>query len=336
MILVTGATGYIGEQLVRHLVARGEEVKVLVRTPAKVSAVFGPALERQLTVVRGDLGDRQSLLEAVQGVRSVYHCASWISYKAPWEQVHRVNVQGARSLMEACLQAGVRRVVHMSSIAAGGPAVAVVEGLRARTEADPPAPLNDPYGRSKLEQEQTVLGYGARGMEVVVVRPSAVYGPGDPTGINILLKLVARGFLPFYLGARETRVNVVPVKDVVLGTVAAMERGRPGQVYNLVGPDMTHAQLFDILAAISRGRRPRFAMPVPVLLGAARLVAGIAGLFGTPPLHPNDVRSWTANWAASSEKSRQELGLVPSDPTEAWMETYQWLMAGNSSAKDEK
>ncbi|HYG59775.1 MAG TPA: NAD-dependent epimerase/dehydratase family protein [Symbiobacteriaceae bacterium] len=323
MILVTGATGYIGEQLVRRLVTGPEKVRILVRSPEKACAVFGTQIFSEVDIAKGDLGDAGSLAAAVRGVDRVYHCASWISYKAPWEKVRRVNVEGAVNLLEACVAAGVRRVVHMSSIAAGGPAPAGVQ----RQEDDPPVPLNDPYGRSKLEQEQAVLGYGARGVEVVVVRPSAVYGPGDPTGINILLKLVARRWLRFYLGSRHTSVNVVPVKDVVAGSIAAMERGRPGEVYNLVGPDMTHQELFRILAAVSGGREPAFAMPVSVLLGVASAVAAVAGLFGTPPVHPNDIRSWTANWAASGEKARRELGLEPSDPRVAWAETFRWMQS---------
>lgn len=316
MILVTGATGFIGGQLARALVAQGEAVRVLARDPGRVQVA-------EVEAVRGDLGDPASLAAAVQGVDRVYHCASWIAYKAPWEQVWQVNVQGAANLLDACVDAGVRRVVHMSSVAAGGPSP---DGRPVR-EDDPPAPLDDPYGRSKLEQERLALAYGARGLEVVVVRPSAVYGPGDPEGINLLLKLVHRSLLPFYLGSRQTLVNVVPVKDVVAGTIAVMERGRTGQVYNLVGPNQTHAELFALLARVSGGRAPFFNMPASVLLGAARLVAAVKP--DKPPVHPNDIRSWTANWCCSGEKARLELGLEPSDPEQAWAETLRWFVEGN-------
>lgn len=298
------------------LAARGEAVRVLARDPGRVKAAG-------VDVARGDLGDPGSLLAAVRGVDRVYHCASWIAYKAPWEQVWQVNVAGTANLLDACAAGGVRRLVHMSSVAAGGPS----RDGRPVAEADTPAPLNDPYGRSKLEQEQLALAYTGRGLEVVVVRPSAVYGPGDPTGINLLLKLVHRGRLPFYLGSRRTLVNVVPVKDVVAGCLAAMERGRSGEIYNLVGPNQTHEELFALLARVSGGRAPFFEMPVPVLLTLAR---GVAAIMRRPPVHPNDVRSWTANWCCSGEKSRQELGLAPSDPAVAWAETLTWLLEGRS------
>jgi dihydroflavonol-4-reductase len=327
MILVTGATGFIGEQLVRRLLKQGAPVRALVRRPEKAKAVFGP-LCAQLDVVRGDLRDSQSLAAAVQGMERVYHCASLIAYKGDWEYIHRVNVEGTVSLLNACLAAGVRRVVHMSSIAAGGPAVEAEGRLRPRTEADPPAPLPDPYGRSKLAQEQAALSFGTQGLEVAVVRPSAVFGPGDLEGINLLLRLVQRGRLPFYPGARGTWVNVVPVGDVVRGTMLAMERGRPGAAYNLVGPNLTHAELFDLLARVSGGRAPRFTMPRPMLMGAAWLTAAAAGAVGRrPPVHLNDIRSWTANWLSSGEKARAELGLEVTGLETAWAETFAWLQA---------
>lgn len=312
MILVTGATGFIGSQLAARLVAEGEQVRVLARDLSRVT-VSG------VEAVRGDLGDPASLATALQGVDRVYHCASWITYTAPWERVWQVNVQGTAHLLDACAAAGVRRVVHMSSVAAGGPS----RDGRPVAEADAPAPLADPYGRSKLEQERLALGYVQRGLEIVVVRPSAVYGPGDPAGINLFLKLVHRGRMPFYVGARNTLVNAVPVKDVVAGCLAAMERGRSGEVYNLVGPNQTHGELLTLLARVSGGRAPYFAMPRPVLLWLAGALAAVAQ---KPRVHPNDVRCWTANWCCSGEKARAELGLEPSDPAVAWAETWLWLM----------
>ncbi len=325
VILVTGATGFIGEQLVRELHQRGEPVRILVRSRQKAQAVFGPLLEG-MEVAMGDLGDPESLAAAVRGIRRVYHLASRISFKADYAKMVRINVEGTKRLLDACLAAGVERVVHMSSVAAGGPAVAGPDGrLRPRTEADPPQPLPDPYGRTKLAQEQAALGYNDRGMAVVAVRPSAVFGPGDPDGINLLVKLVAKGRLPFYLGSRKTWVSVVYIGDVVKGSIAAMERGRPGEVYQLVGPSLTQEELLALLAEVSGGRAPRWEMPVGVLSGLAGAVAVLSRPFGRTPVHPNDVRNWTASWYLSAEKARRDLGWTPTDMREAWMETFHWI-----------
>lgn len=334
MNLVTGATGFIGEQLVQALLAQGLPVRILVRSPQKAQALFGPRAAA-VEMVAGDLGDAASLSRAAEGVEQVYHLASRISFQAPLAKMREINVEGTRRLMEACRKAGVRRVVHMSSIAAGGPAVVGHDGrLLPRTEADPPAPLADPYSQTKWEQEQVVLGYGAP--EAVVVRPSAVFGPGDPDGINTLLRLVQGGRLPFYLGASHVVTNLVFVRDVVRGTIAAMEKGRPGEIYNLVGANLTQEQLLGLMAQVSGGRAPRWALPVPLMMGAARLVTAAARLAGRrSPIHPNDVRSWTAPWMVSGEKARNELGLVPTDLAAAFRETLAWLAAhrsGNASA----
>ncbi|MFZ5825070.1 MAG: SDR family NAD(P)-dependent oxidoreductase [Bacillota bacterium] len=327
MILVTGATGFIGEQLVRALLERGEKVRILVRSEERATAVFGPLLG-QLELAVGDLGDAESLQAAVNGISQVYHLASWISFQASLAKMREVNVEGLRRLLRACQKGGVKRVLHMSSIAAGGPAVATADGqLRPRTETDPPAPLDDPYGRTKLEQEQVALEYQERGLEVVIVRPSAVFGPGDPQGVNTLIWLVRQRRLPFYLGSSQGAVNLVFVRDVIRGTIAAMERGRPGEIYNLVGANLTQEQLMGLMAQVSGGRAPGWAMPVPVLLGAASLVALGSRLALRPRalVHPNDVRSWTAPWIVSDEKARAELGLTPTDLAAALRETLVWL-----------
>lgn len=329
MILVTGATGFIGEQLVRSLVQQERPVRVLVRSKERAAGVFGPLAER-LDLAVGDLGDEGSLERAVDGVEEVYHLASWISFQAPLTRMREVNVEGTRRLLEACRKAGVRRVVHMSSVAAGGPALAGPDGrLRPRTEADPAAPLPDPYGQTKLEQERLVLSQQAEGLEVVIVRPSAVFGPGDPDGVNTLIWMVKRRRLPFYLGSGQEMTNLVFVRDVVRGTIAAMERGRPGEIYHLVGANLTQEQLLGLMAQVSGGRAPGWGMPVPALLGAARLVALVSRLAQRRRalVHPNDVRSWTAPWILSDAKAREELGLNPTDLAAALRETLVWLTA---------
>ncbi|MFO7275037.1 MAG: SDR family oxidoreductase [Bacillota bacterium] len=329
MDLVTGATGFIGSQLVPYLVEQGRRVRILVRSRQKAEAVFGPLLD-SLDVAEGHLGDAASLARAAEGVERVYHLASKINFQGSLRRMREINVEGTRRLLDACVAAGVKRVVHMSSIAAGGPAVRDESGrYRARTEEDEPAPLPDAYGITKLEQERLALSYQERGLEVVVVRPSAVFGPGDPDGINTLIWMVKTGRLPFYLGSPQAVVNLVFVRDVVRGTVAAMERGRPGEVYHLVGPNLTQEQLFALLAQVSGGRAPRWAMPVPVLMGAAGLVTiGARLTFRRRSLvHPNEIRNWTAPWVVSDDKARRELGLVPTDTAAAFRETLHWLEA---------
>ncbi|MFZ5816047.1 MAG: NAD-dependent epimerase/dehydratase family protein [Bacillota bacterium] len=333
MILVTGATGFIGEQLVRTLLQKEERLRLLVRSPERAAALFGPGGDG-LEIARGDLTDPASIQRALDGVERVYHLASRISFQAPLARMRAVNVEGTRNLMEACRQAGVRRVLHMSSIAAGGPAVRGPDGrYRPRTEADPPAPLADAYGQTKWEQEQLVLTYPAQGVEAVLVRPSSVFGPGDPAGVNTLLWMIKRGRLPFYLGSAQGPVNLVFIRDLIHGTIAAMERGRSGEIYNLVGPNLTQEQLFGLLAQVSGGRAPFWTMPTPALLGLAGLVTLSSRLaLGRRSLvHPHDVRNWTAPWMISDEKARRELGFTQTDLAAALRETLAWLSQHRSA-----
>ena len=117
MDLVTGATGFIGAQLVRHLLESGQKVRILVRSPQKAEAVFGTLCE-SLDVAEGDLGDAASLAWAAAGVERVYHLASRINFQGSLKRMRAINVEGTRRLLDACVAAGVKRVVHMSSIAA--------------------------------------------------------------------------------------------------------------------------------------------------------------------------------------------------------------------------
>lgn len=338
MILVTGSTGFIGEQLTRRLLQRDLPVRALIRKPQKAEAVFGPLLQR-LDLVRGDLREPQSLARALDGVTQVYHCAARVTFQGPPERFRQANVAGTEHLMNACRAAGVKRVLLMSSVAAGGPAVRLPDGsLRARTEADPPQPLAGcPYGESKLAQERAALAYLAQGLEVVVVRPSAVFGPGDPDGVNTLARLVAQRRMPFYLGAPDTPVSVVYVGDVVAGSIRAMEQGASGRVYNLVGQPVTHRELLELVAQVSGGRAPRLAMPAGLLLGLAAAVAGVARVLRLrrAPVHPNDVRNWTAPWLISGERAQAELGLAPAEMREAWRSTLAWIagLPGEHQAK---
>lgn len=338
MILVTGSTGFIGEQLTRRLLQRDLPVRALIRKPQKAEAVFGPLLQR-LDLVRGDLREPQSLARALDGVTQVYHCAARVTFQGPPECFRQANVAGTEHLMNACRAAGVKRVLLMSSVAAGGPAVRLPDGsLRARTEADPPQPLAGcPYGESKLAQEQAALAYLAQGLEVVVVRPSAVFGPGDPDGVNTLARLVAQRRMPFYLGAPDTPVSVVYVGDVVAGSIRAMEQGASGRVYNLVGQPVTHRELLELVAQVSGGRAPRLAMPAGLLLGLAAAVAGVARVLRLrrAPVHPNDVRNWTAPWLINGERAQAELGLAPAEMREAWRSTLAWIagLPGEHQAK---
>jgi dihydroflavonol-4-reductase len=208
---VTGASGFIGGHVVRELRERGAEV-------------------RDEFV---DLLDTDGLVRAMSGCEAVFHLAALYSYSAPAEELERVNVEGTRSLLDACARAGVRRLVHTSTCGTCGP----VAGRPATEEDGPPAwELKVPYKRTKLAGEQLVLAAGGRGLDAVVVNPTTPVGEGDwlPTPTGQMIRGVATGRYRGYLGG--TGVDAVDVRDVARGHALAYERGRPGERY-LLGSD---------------------------------------------------------------------------------------------------
>jgi dihydroflavonol-4-reductase len=273
---VTGASGFIGGHVVRELRGRGAEV-------------------REEFV---DLLETDALVRAMDGCDAVFHLAALYSYDASAAEHERVNVEGTRSVLEACRRAGVRRLVHTSTCGTCGP----VPG-RPATEADgPPAwELEVPYKRTKLEAERLVLAAAEAGMDAVVVNPTTPVGEGDwmPTPTGRMIRGVATGRYRGYLAG--TGVDVVDVRDVARGHVLAHEQGRAGERYLLGGEFLSLRQLFGLVAGIAGVGGPRLRVPY----GAARAVARL-GL-----VNRQEVKLARLPMAFSSDKARRELGYEP-------------------------
>ncbi|MBV8259127.1 MAG: NAD-dependent epimerase/dehydratase family protein [Actinobacteria bacterium] len=282
-VFVTGGgLGFIGGHVVRALEAAGHDV----------DATFV------------DVRDRDALTRAVDGAEAVVHVAAIYSFTAPEAEIEAVNVAGTANVIAACRAAGVRRLVATSSCATCGP----VPG-RAATEEDSPPPeeLTVPYKRTKIEAERLVLA--AEGIEALCVNPTTPVGEGDkaPTPTGRMVRGVASG--RFRLALRGAGVNLVDVRDVALGHVLALERGRPGERYLLGGVDVTLKEAFALIARAAGRRPPRLELPyaIPRALAAAGLL--------------NRHEVLLARWPAwfSSEKAKRELGYEPS-PVEAALE----------------
>ncbi|HLO76152.1 MAG TPA: hopanoid-associated sugar epimerase, partial [Magnetospirillum sp.] len=262
-VVVTGAGGFIGSAVTRALLADGYDVRALVRAGSSRLNLDGLPVD----IAIGDLGDPESLKAAMRGCDALIHVAAdyrlWVPDPAAME---RVNVEGTRAVMAAAQAAGIRRIVHTSSVATlGGP-----------TE-DAPSRLDHmigPYKRSKFLAEQLVRAMVAEaGLPVVIVNPSTPIGPGDarPTPTGRIIVEAALGRMPAHV---DTGLNVAHVDDVARGHVLALERGRVGERYILGGDDMP---LADILAEIARlvGRPPpRLRLPVAAVVPVALAAEG--------------------------------------------------------------
>lgn len=302
--LVTGATGFVGAELARLLVTRGFRVRALCRPATPPTRLEGLDVER----VPGDVTEPASLAAALRGVDVVFHVAGVVSYRTrDAARMHAVNVVGTRDLLAAAHAAGVRRVVHTSSVVAVGSSP---DG----TPIDERARWNlagiGAYFDTKHGGEAEVAAAVARGQDVVIVNPAAVLGEGDARGnLHQLVRMVLRHGRALVPGGG---VNAVDNRDIALGHLAALERGRCGERYILGSENLTFVEFATRLAA-ALGRPARILRLHPALITCLRGVVGVLDpLLGMkPPLTPATLRSMGRRFWFSCAKAERELGYAP-------------------------
>lgn len=315
-ILVTGASGFIGWHVAHKLLARGEQVRALVRPSSQL---------RDLEVERftGDLRDFASLQAAVAGCRAVFHVAAdyrlWASNPS---ELYESNVQGTRNLMEAARQAGVERVVYTSTVGC--------IGMPAQREGDETTAvgiteMHGAYKRSKFQAEQVVLEFARAGLPVIIVNPTAPVGDHDfkptPTG-KIILDFI-RGAMPAFL---DTGLNLVDVRDIADGHLLAYDRGKSGERYILGCDNLTLEQIFAHLERVSGKKAPRWRVPYPVAFAAGVASTAWANLSGREPKAPLDaVKMARKKMFVSADKAKRELGFQPSPVDAALQRAVEWF-----------
>lgn len=325
--LVTGGTGFIGSHLVEGLLARGVNVRCLVRSAARLRWLEG----RDVEIVEGDCLDRPVLDAAVRGVDHVFHVAG-VLWGGREEDFYQGNVQATRNVIEACSDScsDLTRFVLVSSQAAAGPGA----GVSPRKESDPPTPIT-PYGKSKLGAEQVVLEHKSR-FSVVIVRPCAVYGPRD-TAFLAYFRIVGRGFL-LEFGAGEDRiVSMCQVSDVVRGIMQAAysDSAATGSVYFLADPKPYSWREVETIIETAMGiRAKRLRIPSWLLSGFGLLGQGYGRATGkSVMLNRSRVAELTARqWGCDTGKARCELGFAPVMNLDdglrdvvRWYKKEQWL-----------
>ncbi len=300
-VLVTGGTGYVGGVLLRQLCGRGERVRVLLRPWSPRAALAGLSVE-ELT---GDVTDPGSLDQAMKGIARVYHLAAAVRLD-PFNEpkLQRVNVEGTAAVVKSARAAGVKRLLHFSSVAAigQGPLAAPSD----ETHAFDAGELG-PYFRTKHAAEEAVLAEVGRGLDAVIVNPSNILGPAaSASGMEGLLRAAARG-LPFYPAGAAA---FVPVDDVARGAILAMEKGRKGERYILGGENLSNLQLLTQAALAGGARPPRWALPRGPLLAAGRVGDLLGKRFprAFSQLNSTVLALLFLEFCASSAKAERELG----------------------------
>ena len=311
MLLLTGATGYLGSGIARELIARGQPFRVFVRDAKRLG--FNPAASR-CEVTLGDLRDSEALRKALHEVDAVIHTAALVKMWVPDRRdFWRVNVEGLQNLLQAAENAGVQRVVYTSSFLALGPSWnASANELLGRS-----GPYSDPYEESKARALKWLRKDGLSRFPVIVMYPGVLYGPGPKTEGNLIGGMIDQfvaGNFPGILGSGHQRWSFAFAGDVVKGHLAALEKGKIGEEYLLGGDNRSLNDFFRILADLTHIRRPvrHLSFRVGKVVGAVELAR--ARVFGhSPQLTPGIVEIFKHDWVYSSAKAARDLdyGVVP-------------------------
>jgi dihydroflavonol-4-reductase len=302
--LVTGATGFTGGHLARGLVARGRTVRALVRDPRRAADLEATGVELAV----GDLRDRAAVAAAMTGVDVAYHIAAVYRQAGISKDIYRaVNADAVREVVEAAARAGVRRVVHCSTVG--------VHGDVEHPPANEDAPLRpgDIYQETKLEGERLAVDAARRlGIELTIVRPTGIYGPGD----RRLLKLfrgVARGRLPI-LGSGRIYYHLTYIDDLVEGFRLCGEHpAAAGRTYILAGGEVTTLnELVVLIADVAGARPPWLHLPVWPFRAAGALCEAVCVPLGIePPIYRRRVDFYTKSRAFDITRARTEIGYAP-------------------------
>jgi dihydroflavonol-4-reductase len=301
--LVTGANGFVGCHVVRALATRGAHVRALVRQGADRRALEGLDCE----LVLGDVRDREAVDRAVHGCSEVYHVAAdyrlWVMDDAP---MYAANVEGTRNIIRAAHAAGVRRIVHTSTVGALG---IDADGLGREDSRVTLEAMVGPYKRSKFMAEQEAVKAAQEGIPVVIVNPSTPIGPYDykptPTG-RIIVDFLNRK-MPAYV---NTGLNLVAVEDCARGHLLAADNGRIGEKYILGGENLTLKEMLLRLSQLSGLAAPRLRLPFAIALGFALGAEAVARTITHQPPRASltEVRMARKKMFFDSGKARAELG----------------------------
>jgi dihydroflavonol-4-reductase len=323
LMLVTGATGFVGSAVVRTLLQAGQRVRALVRETSRLDNLGGLDVE----TVTGDLCAPETLAAAVRGCRGVFHVAAdyrlWVRQPS---ELYATNVRGSRNLLLAAARAGVRRIVYTSSVATLG-------HTRDGTPADEETPVAyrdmiGDYKRSKFLAERKVRALAnLHELDVVIVNPAAPVGPRDikPTPTGRMILDAARGRMPAYV---DTGLDIVHVDDVAAGHWLAYQRGERGRRYVLGGENLGLREILTRVAIISGRRPPRWRVPPDAVLPVARVAEAWARLSGREPLVTvAGVELSRKRMFFSHARAARELGYQPRPAQAALEDAVKWFDA---------
>jgi dihydroflavonol-4-reductase len=325
MALVTGANGFLGSRLVRHLVEQGEHVKAFVRAGANLDPLRDLPQD-QVELAYGDVTVGHTVFRALARCDRMYHVAATHKFwdKKP-ERIVQTAVVGTEETIEAARRHGLRRIVVTSSLTTIGPS----DKPEALTESDG-SRLADPdsYFRSKIEAERIALARAESGLPVVVVCPGATFGPGDwkPTPSGRLVLEALRMKVLFYPDAGG--LSVTDVDDVAAGHRLAMEKGRVGERYILAGDNLKHEEFFALIADLAGSDQRLKPAGKGITELAGRFMDVIAKIESREPVFSHRLArdAMFAYFWGSSEKAKEELGYACRPARKTLLRSLRWYL----------
>lgn len=317
-VVVTGATGFLGQWLIKALAQEGCDVFALARKPEALSSI------KNVTAAQGDVENPESLAQAFANAEAVFHLAGVIAYKkSDRELMNRVNVEGTQNVISAVLKQKVKRLVHLSSVTAIGAGFTPDQILNEKSPYNLKH-LDLGYFETKHESENLVRhACEHQGLDAVILNPSTIYGAGDATkGSRKTQIKVAQGRFPFYT---RGGTSVVAVEDVIQGILSAWKKGRQGERYILSGENLLIKDLFALIADIAGQKPPAHELPRSILFALGRLGDLKSSLGFSSSLSVEN--AWVAtmyHWFDNS-KAKNELNFNPKPAREAVAASVLWM-----------
>jgi nucleoside-diphosphate-sugar epimerase len=316
LIFVTGGTGFLGRHLVAGLLRKNYRVRTLVRPLSDDSWLKQNGVE----IVWGDVTDFDSVVKGIERCDCVVHAAGFFRFWGPKEVFFNVNVNGTRNICEAAYRSAVKRVIHISTIVViGEPKTGQI--IDEMTVCAP----KDHYQKSKLAGEYIVKEFVDKGLEAIILRPGAFYGPYGRYAFNrLFIEEPLRGWrVQVDKGRRYTFPVFVP--DVTQAICNALDRGYSGEIYNISDHSISHRELNRMISSLAGISHWRLNVPSQIMIALASIMEGVAKITRREPFYPLNLRHYVFNdWKVSSIKAQKQLGFKPTPLKDGLKETISW------------
>jgi nucleoside-diphosphate-sugar epimerase len=326
-IFITGATGYVGNNLAIRLASEGHCIHALCRSSNKKNLLD----HSNIKIFEGDITDVASIERAMQGCEQVYHLAAFARVWSKDPTVfYKLNVEGTRNVLDAAKKFGIKNIVFTSTGGVLGPS----HGKPVKEDDERFGNVFNEYEDTKTQAELLCKEYCNKyNIRIVIVNPPRIYGPGiesESNAVTKLVKLYVKGKWKIMPGDGKRTGSYVHVDDVVNGHILAMEKGRAGERYILSGENASYKEFFDVLAKVNGKKFTLYKFPVPLMMIAGYSIMGYSKLTGKPPLlTPQWIKKYFYDWSLSCEKAQRELGYTYRSLEEGLRQTVNWIKQNN-------